>query len=137
MFSTFSAQGITDTFMHKYRVTLTFLATVSGACSASTLSSWLKGEAQLSDAKQKQLIDTIRALRTVSDSMPVPAAFRDPVLWRQIVAKYEWRGQGKPLRWDGEQFAPETEQETASRVLAEREQSERGIRPDVLGGSTI
>jgi hypothetical protein len=91
MSSTYSAEGIVDSFMHQYRVRQTFLAKVSGVCSASTLSAWLKGETRLSQEKQKTLVDCVRTLRAVADSMPIPAAFRDIHLWAEIVRKYEAR----------------------------------------------
>ncbi len=88
-YSAGSAQGVVDSFLHQKHATLVFLAAVSQACSASTLSAWLKGEAQLSPEKQKQLVDTVRVLRSVSDSMPLPAAYRDIVLWKIFVRKYQ------------------------------------------------
>jgi hypothetical protein len=111
MFSTYSTEGIVDRFMHENRVRLVFLSKVSGACSASTLSAWLKGEARLSAEQQKTLTDTIRILKAVADSMlPVPAAFRDPGLWREIVKREQAKAYGLRIfdvLQDRERMTPE------------------------------
>jgi len=110
MFSTYSAEGFVDQFMHQYHVRQTFLARVSQACSASKLAEWLRGESRLSQEKQKQLVDCVRALKAVADSMPIPAAFRDVRLWAEIVRKYEQRiGRGGTL----EPYVPPADQPVA------------------------